>query len=44
MFGVNSIKLNTFTYTGAYPLSTIQEILVPLSGQVVFSIIDLNSD
>ena len=42
-FCVNYIKLNSITYTDAYPLPTIQEILESLAGSVVFSSIDLNS-
>ena len=42
-FCVNYIKLNAVTYTDAYPLPTIQNILDSLAGYVVFSTIDLNS-
>lgn len=37
------ITLNAVTYTDAYHLPTIQEILDSLAGSVVFSTIDLNS-
>ena len=42
-FCVNYIKLNAVTYTDAYPLPTIQEILDSLAGSVIFSSIDLNN-
>ncbi len=42
-FCVNYRKVNAITERDAYPLPNITEILVSLSGTVIFSTIDLNS-
>lgn len=42
-FCVNYIKLNAVTYTNAYPLLAIQDILDSLAGSFVVSTINLNS-